>query len=83
MFRTGFNTVLQKSHALGVVDVSAFSRINASLHHHHQSEDSMWFPGFRRQHPELKAYINVLEADHAQLVQLEGDVIRGDMRVRS
>ncbi len=42
----------------------------------------MWFPGFRRQHPELKVNIDVLEADHAQLVRLEGDVIRGDMRVR-
>jgi hypothetical protein len=82
MFRTGFMTVLRKSHASGAVDLSAFSRINASLHHHHRSEDSMWFPGFRRQHPELKVNIDVLEADHAQLVRLEGDVIRGDMRVR-
>jgi hypothetical protein len=82
MFRNGFKTVLQKSHASGVVDVSSFSRVNSSLHHHHQAEDRMWFPGFRRQHPELLVYIDVLEADHAQLVRLESGVTQGDMHVR-
>jgi len=82
MFRTGFLSVLQKSQAAGAVDAPAFSRINQSLHHHHQAEDSMWFPGFRRQHPELKACIDALEAEHAQLVRLEARVMKGDMQVR-
>ena len=82
MFRSGFKAVLHKSQAAGAVDVAAFSRVNQSLHHHHHAEDSMWFPGFRRQHPELKPFIDVLEAEHAQLVRLEGRVVKGDMQVR-
>ena len=83
MFRSGFKTVLHKSQAAGAVDVAAFSRVNQSLHHHHQAEDSMWFPGFRRQHPELKPFIVVLESDHARLVLLENRVLRGEMEARA
>ncbi len=82
MFRTGFLAVLQKSQAAGAVDLSAFSRLNQSLRHHHRSEDGMWFPGFRRSHPEFKPFIDVLEADHARLVLLEGRVMRGEMQAR-
>jgi hypothetical protein len=81
MFRSGFTTLLQKSQASGAVDVPAFSRLNRSLHNHHHTEDTMWFPGFRRQHPELKLFIDVLESDHAELVRLEQRVMQGDMHV--
>lgn len=79
MFRSGFKNVLQKSQTAGAVDKASFSLVNKSLHHHHNTEDAMWFPGFRRRHPELKPFIDVLESDHARLVLLETRVLRGEM----
>ena len=79
MFRLGFESVLESSHAAGAVDVRAFSRINQTLHHHHSAEDSLWFPGFRGKHPELTPYIDILESEHAELVRLEARVHKGEM----
>ncbi len=79
MFRHGFLAVLQKSRASGSVDVAGFNRINQSLHGHHKHEDQSWFPGFRRKRVDLKAYIDILESDHAELVRLERSVQKGDL----
>jgi len=76
MFRNGFANVLEQS-KLGDVKVAQFNRINQNLHHHHGSEDEWWFPELRKVHPEIASEVDILESDHASLVQMEESIQQG------
>ena len=43
----------------------------SQLEHHHQAEDQIFFPQFRRQNPSSAPEFDVLESDHKQLHPLE------------
>ena len=80
MFRNGFDQVFNASKKLEKVNVSAFNRVNQVLHNHHETEDALWFPKLRRNHPEVKAEIDILEEDHKVLVTLEEKILQGDIK---
>jgi len=75
-FREAFSSLLARSKKSGAVDAKAFASINLQLHHHHEIEDAAWFPKLRRLHPELAREVDVLERDHASLVELEDSITR-------
>ena len=77
IFRTGFKKVLSACKG-GEVNVKAFEQMNRSLHHHHEAEDQSWFPGLRREHPQICLELDVLEKDHASLVVMENEIKRGN-----
>ncbi|KAI8612021.1 hypothetical protein BC830DRAFT_1138722 [Chytriomyces sp. MP71] len=62
------------------VDLRAFALANQSLHQHHGLEDRLWFPRLKKLHPEMRAEIEILEADHGALVALEARIRRGDVK---
>ena len=74
IFRGGFHVLLNTA---GVVDVPRFRQINSTLHHHHRLEDSWWFPKLRGLSTELRTEIDILEADHSTLVELEDVIVKG------
>jgi hemerythrin-like domain-containing protein len=77
--------IRQFAGALGRVQAGVMSRVDAlrdewksyraTLHGHHQVEDTAIFPGIREQHPELAPVIDGLVADHHKIDPLleEGD----------
>jgi iron-sulfur cluster repair protein YtfE (RIC family) len=82
MFRQAFSSLIDTTSnpkaVRSQVDLGNFQRYNENLHGHHGNEDAAWFPRLKRLHPEFKAEIEILEADHAALVALEKRIHAGD-----
>eukprot|EP00755_Sulcionema_specki_P032297 Sspe_Gene.98448::Locus_71863_Transcript_1_1_Confidence_1.000_Length_607::g.98448::m.98448 len=83
MFRGGFERVRQMGAGDQTVAVEHFNRINRSLHGHHGSEDTLWFPLLRRRHPSYAEEVDILESDHQRLVDLESRILAGDYQALS
>lgn len=76
VFRRGFTKVLAASKD-DKVNIDQFNHLNNNLHHHHELEDQMWFPQLRRQYREIRSGLDVLEADHVELVRMESEIRSG------
>ncbi len=75
MFRNGFANCI----AEGGADLRMFRNVNRILHHHHGAEDELWFPKLRKNHPEVKSEIDILENDHKYFVSLEAKILEGSL----
>lgn len=51
-FRQSFARVVKTS-PFPIINVRSFNSINSSLHGHHNTEDSYWFPRLNQFHPEI------------------------------
>ncbi len=76
MFRNAFDKVLRGS-SEGNVKIAQFDQVNRGLHNHHGGEDDHWFPDLRRNYPQISAELDILEKDHADLVQMERAIKAG------
>lgn len=66
-FRKALGRVADGDHAKVGALREEWQRFGATLHGHHQAEDSGIFPGTKQQHPELGAVIDGLVADHRKI----------------
>ena len=53
---------------LATVLPSRWELFARSLHHHHEAEDTLFFPAIARARPDMKTLIEELELQHQQLV---------------